>query len=81
MSENPLHFLSCAPCKKCRGRTRYVSTGNCVPCAKAAVRARRVYEAGITALTPIPAGTFDDIVCRANAQTIRELPDDGSDLL
>ena len=41
MSENPFHFLSDTPCKKCRGRTRYKSTGNCVPCAKAAVSKRR----------------------------------------
>lgn len=45
MSENPKHYLSDAPCKKCKGRTRYKSTNNCVPCAKAAVRKGRADRA------------------------------------
>ena len=67
MSENPKHYTSETPCKKCRRRIRYVTTDNCVPCAKAAVRKRR--EAAIVEqLVAENGGPFDCL-------------DDGSDLL
>lgn len=85
MSENPNHFLSDAPCKKCRGRTRYKSTGNCVPCAKKSVRERRIALAQSQAAAPDDANSGFDCIDenKFNAAVDRAsiVGDDGSDLL
>lgn len=59
MSENPKHYRSDTPCSKCGGHERYKSTKNCVPCAKAAVVARR---ARLASQAIPPADNYEDLL-------------------
>lgn len=92
VSENPLHYMSDVPCKKCKGRTRYKTTRGCVPCQKAhtkrkrasavsaapnADRAKMLKSAGNAARKVIEARRVDD----GSDLLIAHLLDDGSDLL
>lgn len=56
MSENPLHYMSDVPCKKCKGRTRYKTNRGCVPCQKAHTKRKRAsVSAEFAGLLPTPA--------------------------